>query len=136
MKNIALPFQANCQSTAMGIMPHTDIAKGMASSTAEVAASIEATALALGKEINKSDVARIALSIEPTDGCFFPGIVLFDHREGKLYESLGNPPPLDTLVLDFGGRWIPWLLTGLTVAFCSVLWKPNLKRCWIWRVRA
>lgn len=83
---------------------HLPLAKGMASSTADVAASIEATSLALGKELDKKDVARIALSVEPTDGCFFPGIVLFDHREGKLYESLGNPPPLDILVLDFGGE--------------------------------
>lgn len=80
------------------------LAKGMASSTADVAASIEATSIALGKELDKKDVARIALSVEPTDGCFFPGIVLFDHREGKLFESLGNPPPLDILVLDFGGE--------------------------------
>lgn len=80
------------------------VAKGMASSTADVAASIEATAMALGKELDKSEVARIALSIEPTDGCFFPGVVLFDHREGKLYEYLGPPPRVDILVLDFGGE--------------------------------
>ncbi len=80
------------------------LAKGMASSTADVAASIEATALALGKKLDEKDVARIALSVEPTDGCFFPGIALFDHREGKLFEFLGDPPPMEILVLDFGGE--------------------------------
>lgn len=90
----------------LGLELHSPLplAKGMASSTADVAASIEATALALGKELDKKDVARIALSVEPTDGCFFPGIVLFDHREGRLYEFMGNPPPMEILVLDFGGE--------------------------------
>lgn len=91
-------------SAVLDINSPLPLAKGMASSTADVAASIEATALALEKELHKKDVARIALSLEPTDGCFFPGIVLFDHRKGEIYESLGEPPAIEILVLDFGGE--------------------------------
>ena len=48
--------------------------KGMASSTADVAAAIGATALALGRPISPLDVGRLALSVEPSDGVMFPGM--------------------------------------------------------------
>jgi L-threonine kinase len=74
----------------------------MASSTADVAGAIEATCMALGYEISPHRVAELALAIEPTDGSMFPGIVLFDHRQGGLYQPLGIPPPINIIVLDFG----------------------------------
>ncbi len=80
------------------------ISKGMASSTADVVAAIEATSLALERKLSKKQVAELALSVEPTDGSLFPGIVLFDHRQGNIYEPLGSPPPIDIVVLDFGGK--------------------------------
>jgi L-threonine kinase len=77
--------------------------KGMASSTADVAAAIAATAAATGRYVQPSDIARLALHIEPTDGLMFPGLALFDHRDGRLMESLGEPPPMAVLVLEFAG---------------------------------
>lgn len=78
--------------------------KGMASSTADVAGAILATGMALGHQLTPQQVAQIALSIEPSDGTFFPGIVVFDHRSGKMQQELGSPPPIDIIVLDFGGE--------------------------------
>ena len=77
--------------------------KGMGSSSADVAAAIAATGLALGHDLPPAVVGRIALSLEPTDGLMFPGIALFDHREGRMFEELGPPPPMNILALDFGG---------------------------------
>ena len=77
--------------------------KGMASSSADVAATIAATGMALGRELAPEQVAEIALAVEPTDGIMFPGIALFDHREGCIVESLGPPPPMEIVALDFGG---------------------------------
>ncbi len=77
--------------------------KGMASSSADVTAAIAATGLALGQELLPSLVAKLALSVEPTDGIMFPGIALFDHRDGKIAEELGAPPPMEIVALDFGG---------------------------------
>lgn len=79
-------------------------AKGMASSTADVMGAVDAAALALGHPLPREDVARLALDIEPSDGTLFSGVVLFDHRGGRLLEPLSPPPPLDILVLDFGGE--------------------------------
>ncbi|MDO8673180.1 MAG: hypothetical protein Q7O66_17380, partial [Dehalococcoidia bacterium] len=78
--------------------------KGMASSTADIAAAIVSTARALGESMAPLQVAEIALGIEPTDGSVFPAIVLFDHLAGRLLESLGPPPHIDIIALDFGGE--------------------------------
>ena len=77
--------------------------KGMASSSADLAAAIAATGLALGEEITPYQIAQIALSIEPTDGIMIPGVALFDHRAGIIRESLGPPPPMEIVALDLGG---------------------------------
>ena len=77
--------------------------KGMASSTADVAAAIVATAAALGWELSPEQIAEIALGVEPSDGVMFPDVAVFDHREGRIARSLGPPPPMRVLILDFGG---------------------------------
>ena len=50
-----------------------------------------------------SEIARIALLIEPSDGVMLPGIAKFDHRQGKVADTLGSPPPMRVVALDFGG---------------------------------
>lgn len=80
------------------------VAKGMASSTADISAACWATARAMGSNLSPSEVARIALSIEPTDGVMFPGITLFDHRHGRCLRSLGAGPPMRVLIVDLGGE--------------------------------
>ena len=78
--------------------------KGMASSTADVAAAIAATAAALGASLSPQQQARLALAIEPSDGVMLPGIALFDHLGGRIARSLGPPPPMRVLVLEFAGE--------------------------------
>ena len=77
--------------------------KGMASSTADVAAAVAATAAALCEELSSAQLAEIALGVEPSDGVMFPDIAIFDHREGRIARSLGRSPPMRVLILDFGG---------------------------------
>ena len=77
--------------------------RGLGSSTADLSAAIAATAMAMGQELSPYDIAQIALSIEPTGGAMMPGIALFDHRAGMVRESLGAPPPMEIVALDFGG---------------------------------
>ncbi|MHB8170999.1 MAG: GHMP family kinase ATP-binding protein [Thermincolia bacterium] len=79
------------------------VGKGMASSTADIAAACYATALATGRTIEPEQVAAIALAIEPTDGIMFPGIRLFDHLQGRLSEDLGCIRGLGVLMIDLGG---------------------------------
>jgi L-threonine kinase len=95
--------------------------KGMASSTADVVSAIQATATALSAKISTREIADLALRVEPSDGVMFPGIALFDHRQGSIAETLGPPPPMRVVVLDFGG-------TVDTLAFNGVDRRDILKR--------
>ena len=95
--------------------------KGMASSTADIVAAIAATAGALGRTSDAELEADIALVIEPSDGTMLPGIALFDHVQGRVRRSLGDPPPIIILVLEFD--------QGLdTVAFNSIDHTAALRR--------
>ena len=78
--------------------------KGFGSSSADLAAAIAATGLALGVELAPQQIGQLALEVEPTDGIMFPGITLFDHRAGTLTEDLGAPLPVEIIALDFGGQ--------------------------------
>ncbi|MYD36614.1 MAG: GHMP kinase [Dehalococcoidia bacterium] len=77
--------------------------KGMASSTADIIAAIAATGAALDADITASQQAELALSIEPSDGTMLPGIALFDYKHGSIARSLGCPPDMRILVLEFEG---------------------------------
>ena len=76
-------------------------AKGMASSTADIAAAIAATAAASGSQLSIQQQAKLALAVEPSDGVMLPGIALFDYKGGRILESLGAPPPISVLILEF-----------------------------------
>ncbi|MBP2662383.1 MAG: pduX [Firmicutes bacterium] len=91
----------------LGLTVESDlpVGKGMASSSADISAACQAAALAVvGRQLSCDEIADIALSIEPTDGIFYPGIIMFDHVEGKIRRSLGNPPPIYIAVFDVGGQ--------------------------------
>ncbi len=79
--------------------------KGMASSTADVSAAVAATAAVIGADADMPPtmIARIALQVEPSDGTMLPGIAVLDHKQGNILETLGSPPPMRVVVLDFGG---------------------------------
>jgi L-threonine kinase len=77
--------------------------KGMGSSSADIVGIILGVAFLLNKKISADEVAKLALSIEPTDGIMYEGIVLFDHLKKGLLERIGQPPLLDVLVIDPGG---------------------------------
>ena len=77
--------------------------RGLGSSSADLSAAIAATGLALGVELPPYDIAQIALSVEPTGGVMMPGLALFDHRAGMVRQSIGPPPPMEIVALDFGG---------------------------------
>ena len=90
-------------SAEVAIVNPIPAGKGMSSSSADITAAIGAVGAAAGQPFSPESIARIALSVEPTDGVMFPGIALFDHRYGSMGESLGPPPPMEVIVIDTGG---------------------------------
>lgn len=78
--------------------------KGMASSTADIGSLIKAVAKFLGEDLSISQIASIALSIEPTDSVLFDKLTLFDYIEGSFSEEIGLCPELNIVILEgYGG---------------------------------
>ena len=80
------------------------VGKGMASSSADIAAACQAAAQCFGRGLTPDEIADIALEIEPTDGVFYPGIVMLDHVSGSIRRLLGAPPAMYIAVFDVGGE--------------------------------
>lgn len=80
------------------------IAKGMASSTADIVSGIIATMALFEIPIDLKQVTRIATSIEPTDPCYFKGILAFNHLRGRVIKNLGVIQNHPIIILDVGGR--------------------------------
>ncbi|MBM7867216.1 GHMP kinase [Heliobacterium gestii] len=80
--------------------------KGMATSTADICAAVYAVARALGRELTPAQMGPIAVAVEPSDGLFYPGIAVFDHRSGTWGKTVGMAPvpPLHILAFDLGGE--------------------------------
>ena len=77
--------------------------KGMASSSADIAAVVVAVMEAFGQPWNAQLIMEIATAIEPTDGVFCPGIVLMNHITGRVLASYHGLPAIRAAVFDLGG---------------------------------
>ena len=76
------------------------VAKGMASSTADIAATAVATARHLNQRLTEQEIADICLQIEPTDSTIFSDLTLFDHNTGQTQIGHNWSPELNILILE------------------------------------
>lgn len=86
----------------IGISINSDIpiAKGMASSTADIAATIIASARYLGKELSFEELGKLCCEIEPTDSIIFQKLTLFDHINGRIIQEYKWNPSMKVLILE------------------------------------
>lgn len=77
--------------------------KGMASSTADIAAGLTALSNLLDISLKQDDTASIAVQVEPTDSTVFNMLTLYDHLEGKHREIIGPVPKIEFLLLEGRG---------------------------------
>jgi len=77
--------------------------KGMASSSADIAATIVAVMETFHQPWTASFIMEIATEIEPTDGIFCPGIVLMNQVSGRIRASFSKLPALRVAIFDMGG---------------------------------
>lgn len=75
------------------------IGKGMASSTADIAAVMLAVALLKGKSIDVQTLLKLCCTIEPSDGTMLSGLHLIDHLNGNVLETFPTMPAVDILML-------------------------------------
>lgn len=88
------------QSLRIDVDSTLPIAKGMASSTADLAATAVATAMHLGHSLSESELATLCVSLEPTDSTLFRALTLFDHHHARTQIACAPAPEFDLLVLE------------------------------------
>ncbi len=76
------------------------VAKGMASSTADIAATIAATYRHFNVEYSDQLIASLCAQLEPTDSTMFNSLTLFDHNQGVVSTHYGEMAAIDMLVLE------------------------------------
>ncbi|SET24128.1 threonine kinase [Natronincola peptidivorans] len=76
------------------------IGKGMASSTADLAATAVAGAKYLKKTITQEEIAKLCIAIEPTDSTIFSHLTLFDHLKGTFKKQYHSLPACKVLLLE------------------------------------
>ncbi len=76
------------------------LAKGMASSTADIAATIAATYRHYACGLTEQKLAALCTRLEPTDSTLFSALTLFDHNQGTIYEQFGQLNNLNVLILE------------------------------------
>ena len=75
-------------------------AKGMASSTADLAATAGAVAAWIGTQMTPREIAELCVELEPTDSVMYPDLVLMDPLTGEVSRQLGPHPNMWVLVLE------------------------------------
>lgn len=82
------------------VKSNLSIAKGMASSTADIAATSLATSLVYGHPLLPTEIAKICTQIESTDSVMFDSMTLFSSKSGKYVQETGWQPDFNVLVLE------------------------------------
>lgn len=78
--------------------------KGMASSTADLTAAIEAFCRSCDVLLSDQQMARVLTAVEPSDCVHFPGIAHVNQLTGELFDAMPAPVGLRVLVVDCGGE--------------------------------
>lgn len=97
------------------------VAKGLASSTADIAATAVATARFLHHTLDECQLADLCLRLEPTDSTVFSALTLFDHHQGSCHIAHDWLPALAILILES-----PDILT--TAAFHRRIGKDSVRQ--------
>lgn len=82
------------------IKSNIPVGKGMASSTADIGASVMAALDYLDKDLSEDEISKLVAKIEPTDSIFYKKICVFDPIKGKKIEELGALPYDEVLILE------------------------------------
>ena len=76
------------------------ISKGMASSTADIGATIKATLNLIGKNLDEYEISRLATEIEPTDSIYIKENTIFNPLDANVIKKLGILDTGKVLILE------------------------------------
>ncbi|MGQ7843120.1 GHMP family kinase ATP-binding protein [Granulosicoccus sp. 3-233] len=78
--------------------------KGMASSSADLAAALSVACELRGLNLSAVELSRLIARVEPSDSVHLPGIGHVNHLNGVVHACLPAPEDLSVIVLDCGGE--------------------------------
>ncbi|WP_250673833.1 cobalamin biosynthesis protein [Paraclostridium ghonii] len=88
------------KNISIDIKSDIPISKGMASSTADIGATIKATLNLIGKDLNEYDICKLATKIEPTDSIYIKENTIFNPLNANIIKKLGCFDSGKVLILE------------------------------------
>ena len=85
---------------SLNINSEIPVGKGMASSTADIGATIRATLALIEKKLSSEEISKLAAEIEPTDSIFIEKNSIFNPLDGSVIKYLGNIINAKVVILE------------------------------------
>lgn len=101
-ENFSIPIKES-KNISLDINSQIPIGKGMASSTADIGATIKATLGLIKKEMTSEEISKLASKIEATDSIFIEEANIFNPLSGEVSKYLGNIKNARVLILEPDG---------------------------------
>ncbi len=89
-----------CKNISLEINSKIPVGKGMASSTADIGATIKATLSMLNKNLDNEEISRIASQIEPTDSTLLYKNSIFNPIKGQVKKYLSTLDNGKVIILE------------------------------------
>lgn len=94
-----LPIKES-KNISLKIYSKIPVGKGMASSSADIGATIVATLNLINKDLSSEEISKIASTIEPTDSTYIQKNVIFNPLNGEVVKYLGNIKNSKVVILE------------------------------------
>lgn len=94
-----LPIKES-KNISLNIYSKIPVGKGMASSSADIGATIVATLNLINKDLSSEEISKIASTIEPTDSTYIQKNVIFNPLNGEVVKYLGNIKNSKVVILE------------------------------------
>ncbi|MGO0902998.1 GHMP family kinase ATP-binding protein [Clostridioides difficile] len=88
------------KNISLNIDSKIPVGKGMASSTADIGATIKATLSLIDKDLSSEEICKLAAEIEPTDSIFIDKNSIFNPLNGTVIKYLGNLTNAKVIILE------------------------------------
>ncbi|HBH3603104.1 TPA: cobalamin biosynthesis protein [Clostridioides difficile] len=88
------------KNISLNINSKIPVGKGMASSTADIGATIKATLSLIDKDLSSEEISKLAAEIEPTDSIFIDKNSIFNPLNGTVIKYLGNLTSAKVVILE------------------------------------
>lgn len=89
-----------CKNISLEINSNIPIGKGMASSTADIGATIKATLSMLNKDLSNEEISHIAAEVEPTDSILLYKNSIFNPIKGEVKKYLSTLEKGRVIILE------------------------------------